>query len=430
MVSHFSQMAAWPLSLHGILRFPETRFPWRPPPHWPALDDAVGIATCLPGLVPLNNAAGRGRRFLVRSSAEDGPAKRWSCEDNEKWSKRGEKMDLLTADSLLLKIRPFLQFATDNFLPIAIVCGAVFGLTWPKVGQFAYHCGLSKWSASGIFIISGLSLQTEELEKALEKWPIVLFGLVSILLITPLASSFVLQVNLAPREFVKGMAIFCCVPTTLSAGVTLTQLAGGNSALALALTLISNLLGVFTVPFMISKLVADGEGVSVPTSSLLKSLVEILLIPLLVGKVFRKYGAGVADFIDRRRKQFSLLRSFFLILVPWMQVSCSRSLLLQVDAVNLVAVTCLAIFVHLVFLAWNAAAISMFYLYPGGDRLASRIPTIRTVILTSSQKTLPVALAVLGSLGGALGETGLLAVPCVAAHIMQVKSLILILLFQ
>ncbi|AQK71497.1 putative sodium/metabolite cotransporter BASS4 chloroplastic [Zea mays] len=44
-----------------------------------------------------------------------------------------------------------------------------------------------------------------------------------------------------------GLAMFCCMPTTLSSGVTLTQLVGGNSALALAMTVASNLLGIIIV---------------------------------------------------------------------------------------------------------------------------------------------------------------------------------------
>lgn len=36
------------------------------------------------------------------------------------------------------------------------------------------------------------------------------------------------------------------------------------------------------------------------------------------------------------------------------------------------------------------------------------------------QKTLPVMVAVVAQLGGALGESGLLVLPCVAAHLNQV----------
>nr|CAN79957.1 hypothetical protein VITISV_017152 [Vitis vinifera] len=97
---------------------------------------------------------------------------------------------------------------------------------------------LSKVSTFGIFIISGLMLRSGEIGAAAEAWPVGIFGL----------------------------------------------LAGGNSALALAMTVISNLLGILIVPFSISKFIADGVGVSVPTKQLLRSLVVTLLIPLILGK--------------------------------------------------------------------------------------------------------------------------------------------------
>ncbi|KAI3868883.1 hypothetical protein MKX03_036412, partial [Papaver bracteatum] len=52
---------------------------------------------------------------------------------------------------------------------------------------------------------------------------------------------------------ISGLAVFSCMPTTLTSGVALTQLAGGNTALALAITVISNLFGILTVPLSISK---------------------------------------------------------------------------------------------------------------------------------------------------------------------------------
>ena len=50
-------------------------------------------------------------------------------------------------------------------------------------------------------------------------------------------------------------------------------------------------------------------------------------------------------------------------------------------------------------------------------------------LLDVVQKTLPVLVAVVEQLGGALGESGLLVIPCVAAHIIQVLIAHAVLLF-
>lgn len=44
-----------------------------------------------------------------------------------------------------------------------------------------------------------------------------------------------------------GLTIFCVVPTTLGVGVALTAASRGNQALALLLTIVTNLLGIVTV---------------------------------------------------------------------------------------------------------------------------------------------------------------------------------------
>ncbi|CAN1298093.1 Probable sodium/metabolite cotransporter BASS4, chloroplastic [Linum perenne] len=211
------------------------------------------------------------------------------------------------------------------------------------------------------------------------------------------------------------------MPTTLSSGVALTQLAGGNSALALAMTVISSLLGILMVPFSISKYVASGVGVSVPTKELFRSLVQMLLVPLILGKIFRESFKGLADFVDQNRRLFSRLSAVLLSLVPWIQVSRSRSLLLMVKpAVFLVAVG-LGVLLHLVLLAFNAITINSLSALSGGDQsVFSKKENATAYLLVASQKTLPVLVAVVEQLGGAFGESGLLVLPCVAAHLVQI----------
>ncbi|KAJ0764041.1 putative sodium bile acid cotransporter, sodium/solute symporter superfamily [Helianthus annuus] len=75
------------------------------------------------------------------------------------------------------------------------------------------------------------------------------------------------------------------MPTAISSGVALTTLAGGNPALALAMTVISSLLGILIVPFSISRLIAGGVGASVPADEMFRSLIGTVLIPLILGKV-------------------------------------------------------------------------------------------------------------------------------------------------
>ncbi|RXI04989.1 hypothetical protein DVH24_006246 [Malus domestica] len=73
------------------------------------------------------------------------------------------------------------------------------------------------------------------------------------------------------------------------------------------------------------------------------------------------------------------------MMVPWIQVNRSRSLLLMVKPSVFLVAMGMGILLHISFL-----------------------------------KTLPVMVAVVEQLGGALGESGLLVLPCIAAHFNQV----------
>ncbi|EXB36963.1 hypothetical protein L484_018339 [Morus notabilis] len=527
-----------------------------------------------------------------------------ACESSNQIESDGENLDRESGSvEGLLWARPLLNFASDNFLPLALLGGVALGLANPGLGCLADKYSLSKFSTFGIFIVSGLTLRSEDIGDAAEAWPVAILGLVSILLFTPYFSRLILHFRLQPQEFVTGLAIFCCMPTTLSSGVALTQLAGGNSALALAMTVISNLLGILIIPFSISRFIASGVGVSVPTKQLLKSLVVTLLIPLVLGKppvrftyarrkrhhesrvavetqvvaevegsirgeneeeaesagvvkhfpgmtrrtddrekektegtreefsreleevreelkkiprleqgmdwllarmeelmklqrqerrdaqtagveaptrhmtpgeetserarpprksgfrmdcrtrrvemltfdgenpdgwVFRaeRYFVmnrlsenekldvvvvSIGDFVDQNRKLFSKISAILLSLVPWMQVSRSRSLLLMVKpAVFLVAIGAGAL-LHLILLAFNVLTIkSLSALSGGGQSVFAKKENSSAFLLVASQKTLPVMVAVVEKLGGAFGESGLLVLPCVAAHLNQV----------
>ncbi|XP_042017374.1 probable sodium/metabolite cotransporter BASS4, chloroplastic isoform X2 [Salvia splendens] len=313
------------------------------------------------------------------------------------------------------------KIASDNFLPLALICGVLLGLANPGPGCLADKLCVSKISTFGIFVISGLTLRSDEIGAATEAWPVGLFGLASILFFTPLFSKIILMLNLQPQEFVTGLAIFCCMPTTLSSGVALTRLAGGNSALALAMTLVSNLLGILIIPYAISKLIATGVGVAIPTEKLLKSLVLTLLVPLILGKVARELSKGIADFVDGNRKLLAAISAIFLSSAPWIQVSRSRSLLLMVKpGVFLVAVV-LGVILHLALFSFNALLIPSLSLITGGSKSPfTKKENTSALLLVASQKTLPVMIAVVEQLGGALGASGLLVLPCVAAHLNQI----------
>ena len=73
------------------------------------------------------------------------------------------------------------------------------------------------------------------------------------------------------------------------------QAVGGNAALALLLTVGTNLAGIFTMPFVLCSLLGAGrQALALAPGALLRNLLRTILAPLLVGAAARAFvpGAG------------------------------------------------------------------------------------------------------------------------------------------
>ncbi|EOD22741.1 hypothetical protein EMIHUDRAFT_195074 [Emiliania huxleyi CCMP1516] len=239
-----------------------------------------------------------------------------------------------------------------------------------------------------IFFISGLTLKTDEVKRALTSWPDALFGVVSILLITPLLALLPTRLRFLPAEFQVGFLLFCSMPTTINSGVALVGTGRGNVAMALLLTLASNLLGVFTVPFSLSLLLQVSD-VRIDASPLLAKLMMMILLPLLLGKAARDWSPRLRERLKQRKQLVSNGSSLLLCLIP--REGVGRQAALR----SLSGSECAALF-------------------------ACGAGVHAAIVIMGSQKTLPMAMTVLSFFPPSLGEPGLIALPCIVSHLLQI----------
>ena len=355
-----------------------------------------------------------------------------------------------------------LALADAHFLPLCLAAGVAAGAAWPAAGVAAARLDLATAVTFCLFVISGLQLRRDEMARALEAKGALLYGLLTVLLITPLLAIPVLQLPLEPRALSLGLAVFCCVPTALSSGITYTAAIGGNVAVALLLTVASNSVGVFTMPLLLPLLLGGAlpPGVTLEPAPLLKTLVAAVLLPTALGALARARVPGLAAAVDGGKPALARACALLLALVPWTQVSrvVAAGIALTPQALLLSAAAGLGI--HLAYLALNAAACRLLRLggrdedegEDGGAAAAGAVASVdgsggkpavgaaaaaaaaaaalarrrsvrgvrRAVVLTASAKTLPVAVAVFSRLAPALGGlAGAALVPVIAAHIIQ-----------
>ena len=304
-----------------------------------------------------------------------------------------------------------LAFLRRQFLPLGLLTVALVGLSYPVPGRYMGGLPTQYVAVTAIFVISGLMLRTEEIQAAFSAWRATAWGSFSILFLTPVVgTALAFQVPL-DASFQLGLALFCCMPTTLTSGVALTGQARGNVALALLLTVSTNTVGIFTVPFVLAYLLGAIGHVELSATALLVKMCFIMLLPLAVGYYLRRFAEV---WIDRNRSTLTTLSNLALISIPWMKFSESSERMTQIAIVSLLILFVAGLAIHVVYLLINAAASRLLCLAPAARK---------AVVLMASQKTLPVAMTVLAlvpeeALAGY--AKGLIVIPCITFHFGQI----------
>lgn len=127
--------------------------------------------------------------------------------------------------------------------------------------------------------------------------------------------------------------------------------------------------------------------------------------------------AGAQHWKRDYRKALAYLSACMLCTVPWMLVSKASAARLPLTPGSLVSAAAAALGLHLVLLLGNLAA-TRFVRFSTDP--AQQVAIRKAVVLASSMKTLPVAVAVLTQLSGTLGAAvGFAVIPCILAHLVQ-----------
>jgi solute carrier family 10 (sodium/bile acid cotransporter), member 7 len=209
-------------------------------------------------------------------------------------------------------------------------------------------------------------------------------------------------------------------PLTCTIFPILIVAAKGNAAVALMLTVSTNILAIFTVPFTV-KLVIDVENVTINAADLLVKLAVTILAPLIAGKILRELFAPIRRFVAAHKVGLGLLNNGSLIFIVWQTLSSSQSSVINTAFKNLALMALAAVLLHIAYLLVNGALMVGFMRVPDSFK-AVRVEVTEAVavLIMASEKTLPMAVTVIAFLPEEAGSTGQLTVPCVIAHISQV----------
>ena len=287
-------------------------------------------------------------------------------------------------------------------LPVGLILALAIAVFLPDPGILCERYYGVEISVIVIFIVSGYVHKFSEITMNKKLALLLLLAIVSSLILTPLIGALLAKM-LLPAAYAFGLIVIVSMPPTLSSGVVITEVAEGNSVLAIVLTILLNLLGLLTIPFILKLLFKNVPDITVNPLSLFLKLFFIIFIPFILGKILKKQIPvlpGIA-FVK-------LVPSISVVAAVWMCLSVSISGIHEMYMLEVIKILLSVILIHVVFLIFNYL-ITVFFRISKEDTEA--------FIFVVSQKTMPLAILVLSTISNNL-SLGIIA--CVIYHFMQV----------
>lgn len=131
----------------------------------------------------------------------------------------------------------------------------------------------------------GLTLEAVDFKLVLTRPIPVIIGVLSQFIIMPLAAFVIAYVMNLPAELAAGLVLLGSVPGGTASNV-MVYLARGNLPLSITMTSVSTLLAPIVTPLLLLWLA--GQWMPVDAMSMFKSIVQVIIIPIVLGLVVRR----------------------------------------------------------------------------------------------------------------------------------------------
>ncbi|MEK4842244.1 bile acid:sodium symporter family protein [Staphylococcus sp. FSL W8-0271] len=181
------------------------------------------------------------------------------------------------------------KFATNTFL-IWMLIAAIIGFIFP-----AQLATLSSWVPYllGIVMLGmGLTIDPKDFKIIFQAPRSVIVGVILQYTIMPLSAFLIVKLFHLPPEIAIGVILVGCCSGGTSSNV-MSYLANANVALSVAITSVSTLLAPFLTPALIY--LFAHEWLQVSFISMFWSVVQVILIPIIIGFVLQKVFKKFAD---------------------------------------------------------------------------------------------------------------------------------------
>ena len=290
-----------------------------------------------------------------------------------------------------------------HFLPIGLSSAIVLALAYPEPGAIVKSWEMMRQTVMLIFLVNGLQSTMVIKDVSFSFVKAFLMLVVSSLLLSPFLGKWLALGMGLPQGLAVGLMVMSAMPTTLSSGIVIAEVAGGSASWALLFTMGLNLVGIFSIPFVLA-FTLNAKDLQLSSWPLFLNLVEMVLLPFIAGLWLKKWIKPSGSY----KMLLSYTPSVCIILVVWASLSASANHVLSMSGGLLFWALLSALLVHgiLLGLHYGLAKVSAF-----------NLPETKSFVILGSQKTLPIALSVLTALH--MNQVGPAILICLMFHFSQ-----------
>ena len=218
----------------------------------------------------------------------------------------------------------------NTFFPLwaILLSGAAFFLSEP-------FSSLAYWIVpllAGVMFTMGLTLKAKDFQRVLRDPRPILVGVLLQFILMPLLAVVLAKMFGLSNQLTAGLVLVgCCAGGTASN--VISYLARADLALSISMTVCSTLVGVIATPLLTGFYLST--TVDVDTTGMLFSIVQIVLIPVLMGVTLNHLFPA---FIRPLTPQLPTLSILIILIIIAIVVALNSDSLLEIGALTLVAV--------------------------------------------------------------------------------------------
>ncbi|MFL0594364.1 bile acid:sodium symporter family protein [Staphylococcus caprae] len=181
------------------------------------------------------------------------------------------------------------QFTTKTFL-LWMILAAIIGFMFPQ--QFAGLGSFVPYLLGIVMLGMGMTISPKDFKIVFKSPRPVIIGVILQFTIMPSLAFLIAKAFNLPSEIAIGVILVGCCPGGTSSNV-MSYLANANVALSVAITSVSTLLAPIVTPALIY--LFAHEWLKVSFMSMFWSVVQVVLIPIVIGFIFQRLAKKVAE---------------------------------------------------------------------------------------------------------------------------------------